>query len=1560
MPQRTQTYKLDYFKQGSYYSGDISDYRRFVTMDYNMESYIGIIGVGVIEGWTIDIVSGLTIQILPGYGIINGFFSESPYTVKQRSDMVAGDREIEVLNENDVPEQPLTPIQRANYIAVVQLYDPSFNPVGDIENAYVKVVVPEQITLPNNTDTYIYAQRPSGATPYPPLVDYPPLPGPPPDRNNYNDYDSYRAAMDIYDAKIAAIHNYEWYTNPDNHFTAVEFVTSSNNVQASSKVLLGRVVTRGNSVSNIDLGNVDNLANLESQIKQVATEYLVEHRHGGNKPFDPPRVKLATDIRDTSLSQYNAANNRLTYSILERDPTGITLGHKHTYSIDSSGNGQTIGLIGSTVAHFHKIAGLVVGNSEATVDTLQSHTHTLPSTSSDGTWHSTTPFVVYVNGSIMGDQTSPYIHADPVTQTIAFDKGVSVSNSMYSVSFVVNVTDPAGDPAVLNYSYSARDVSVYHFMFKMTVDYDKVYRDYYSPADENNSASSAIAISNLATHPFTFATFDSSGEISGISGLTDLKTQSSAAQSLLKNQGEQFMFTPDAARDIPITLVEVGHIDEVKVEFLGSTEVAGKLRPENILYLNANKILTGQFIPEVIPFVSHVGRMKEECFPLQYVMISNDGVRYSVIPTITDISLGHYHRLMVNKQTTGATTDMMIANDVIYYQNDSHNNTYFVYHAHGVQSGLVSSAGTDELMNWYNNVASSTVASPDHIHNVTYPVMGNEKTIYAVKEDIEGNIYVGTSDGFMIIPQSPTYQFVVNGVELYFYGNDLWNLLKKVKAQYEVETGNPIVINESIYGDQLAQADLTNEGDSVLLIGTPYPNRPTDNIMIKRISSFALPDFGYTITKPISKVLSTETVISTNTHSTPSTAVVQRNFNDVPVWSIELNTNISPSQNYIASNISTDVFLTGSNLLVKSVGLNKSPYQPWIPTDLPFAINIIRKTIKDPDDNYWACTNNGVLVSRSYSSGNIFEFASLPGGYPDIQDIMNGERGAIYCASAWGIFKTLDEGKTWEALFNVIGGFRQIVRDRSLDKSNIVNGHYHEFDVDNSGNGFLGESIGTGIKHVHVVSDWNVADTMGHTHTMIVTLYAVDNSNVIWKSIDNGANWIQYGSLPDGECGDLFASFGCLFVSQSGGLYKSTNGSSWNNVMSGKVYSYEWSYDMSELLLGSNNILYGTMDGKTFYSVYQFGGKPSVILLNSGSQQYFGYAYSNISQNFHFKQPIFGGSNLAAIVDFEKWYAQGGSWKTSDPYDVYINNKLALSTKSDKDSRDVLSYHFTVNPSDGSLDFSATTELTKSIAIYDSVIEVANTYGFSTGDSIVVMSNTGSLYSNIEAINGNVLTLDSPSSQVIIVPSAVKKIPLLDGQSSILVNIYESALSNVGSFTHEQVEDGLSNYSDGRPYKFNDTYLSNLLQLTQAVRYVYPDINSEFVNNKFYDFRYSWNPSDPLYPDINDYIDIVTSDIYNQKVYDNNFIGQWAKSINTILIGFGPFSGSILVATDMGIFISQLTASFEANWFYVSDLPYSVYDLMIYEGSVLYAATSNGTYYSKDLKNTALIYHKTS
>ena len=1589
MPTRSDNYKLEYFRQGGYYSAR-SDRRRFLTIDYNLQSYIGIAGIGVISGWTIESLGGLKVQIIPGDGVVNGFYVESPFTVKQRSDMVPGDREVSVMPSPDgEPQDDLTPSQRATYVSVVQLYDPSFNPVGPIENAYVKVVVPTELTLSNNTDSYIYAERPSDATPYPPLEDYPPPAGLPPVRREYSSYADYQVALAEYNAKLDAIHDYQWYTNPDNHFTAVDFVIQGSRVASSNRVYLGRVVTRSGEVTKIDTDGVDNLASMYAEIKSIATDLLVAHRHGGSQPFDPPKVRLETDIREGALASYDKETGRAIYSVMSKVETSIELGHKHTYQVDEDGNGQTIDQIGSTNAHFHKITEGVVEQQENSADFVKNHTHTIETEEAQGdTWTSTSPYVVYVNGDRFGDETSTNLSVNATTKRITFENGISSTFNKYSTNFEAYGRE---------YSYEAREVSVLSFMLRMIADFNRTFAEELalnvtrlegleatayqqlrgslgSPLEtgtdpnvreggdefwvENGEPVVEVITASeenryldaLNQNPFIFS--ESGGSVSdgNWAGIGDLVSQSSAAQQLLREEGDRFVFTPNAADNISITLEELGTIDEVTIEILGNVEVTGKLRPESIIYLNANKILSGEFIPEVIPFISHVGRLEEEFLPFQYPLVSDDAVRFQAVPAITDVSLDHYHKLFIGQDWSGATSDTMVGNEAVYYQEDEDGNTYFIAHAHGVSEGTVNEAEKSGLLEWQNNVGS-TITTSEHTHNMIIPAIGNAKAIYALKEDVNGNIYVGTSDGFIVIPDSDAYQFVMNGVDLYFYGNDLWDLLQKARLQYEAETGNPFFLTERVYLPQVTKAEelLNSDGDSVLLENTIEPDRQGDQVMITKISHFKMPNFKYIDEKNEFEVTSLEQVVSGPDSS--GNVIVEREFNDVPIWSIEIKTALTEGASYVSSTLNTDLIVVGSNLVSRSIGIERTPYQPWNAVDLPFSVGVNRNLIKASDGSYWMATNGGVLVSRDYANGDAFDVTNLPGGNPDIKDLLEGEKGTIYTVSPSGIFTTMDGGKTWSKKFDVINGFIEISRDFTLDKTTTVDDHYHTLDVDIEGNGFSSESIGSGTTHVHKIDSWDIASTLGHTHTLIVTLYAVDDNKIIYRSIDNGETWSSYGELPQGENGSVFPAFGNLFVSQDDGLYSSSDGSAWDMVLQSKIFSYEWAYDMDSFFLGGDNIVYSTYNGSAYETVYSFGGYPSTILLEQGSRKHFGYAYSNMARVFHFKDFLIPEGDLTALIDFGQWLAQEGSWDAQDPYDVYIDYRRVLSTKYEEDNRVSRGYNFEVNASDGLLDFSAETTLTAPVSIYDNTIEVESSDGFSVGDQIAIGPDDNSIYVNITAINGDTLTMSLRASESYDISEKVVKIPNLNGDTSVLLNIYNSLLSNIGTLTHDDIEDGLSNYSDGRPYKFNDSYLSNLLQLTQAVRYVYPDINSDFINDIFYDFRYSESTTDPLYPYIGDYIDTLTSSIYNQKFYESPFTRKKAKAINRVLIGYGSFAGTIIVATDIGIFWAKLVPNLEANWFYINDLPFTVNDIVIFGGTRLIAATENGTYYTDDMVN---------
>ena len=1657
----TPNYKMERFIRGSYYSA-ASDYRRFVTMDYNTESYVGIVGVGIIEGWTIEHVSGLDVQILPGRGIIDGFYSESPYTIEQRSDMVAGDREVEVLPDKDgIPEPPLTIPQRATYVSVVRLYDPTYNPVGDIENSFVKVVVPTVKTLYDNADNYIFATRPAGALPYPKLDDLSvqiALLGNPPERSAYPNYNTYKVALNAYDAKLQVIYNYEWYTNPDNHFTAVQFDVTTSPIPTSSQVLLGKVVTRSGNVSKIDVSGVDSLAGLQSKIREFASQYIVAHRHGGTQPFDPPQVRLETDKRDTSLLSYDPTAGMATFSVLERDYTSITLGHKHTYKMDSDGNGYTIDQIGNENSHIHKIVAYVVQSQQTTLLPVESHIHTVTtSTQKADTWSTDSRFVVYLNGNWFADETSTYVTTDPVKKQITLNRGVSEVFKTYSSTFTVNIAS-AVPPIVETFSYTGKAESVYRFMNQLMLAFYAKYRTALQWDYRQIYLTGVLATSD----PFVF--YETSGNILSedfsisIVGYDDIVSQSQSANVLLKEEGDQFLFTPNAARDIPVTLVNKtsAYSDVVTIEFLDNTEVTGTLRPENITYIKAEKILTGEFEPDVIPFISHIGRLQDRFSPFQYSLVSNDGIRYTASPSITEPQDDHYHRMQLDKSGNGTTTDTMVAGEVAYYATGPSGTAYFVAHTHSVSNFIIqASAENSGLLAWQNDLHGTSETTSVHSHVTIYPSKGNNKIVYSVKEDPDGNIYAGTSDGFMMIPSSASYVYVLNGHEFNMVGTDLWQLLIDASAQYEVLTDKQFVVTEEIYGGQITEAlqDLTVVGDSVLMYGQNVPDIGQDIVMIKRIDHFKMSNFKYVATKDLSEILPTETVIgqktvrisdgvevdpamvTANAMSTVKTMyIVERDFQSTPIWSMDFrrvtfptigsssssssssflstsssssisgnssasssssssssfgiitssssstsssnssssssiiptssssssfdssSSETSSSQSFVMDTDYVDILTVGSDVIAKNRNLSQNTNKTWQSVSIPFSVGVLRKIFKATNGDFWLSTNNGVMVSRSHNEGDIFTIATQPGVDPNIKDVVEGDNDNIYCASSSGIFKTVNEGKTWSKIFSVLQGFNQMIRDYSVDKSNIVSGHYHDVSVDSEGNGILETSIGTGVAHTHVVAEWVIDTTLSHTHNLVVTFYAVGNDKKIWKSIDSGVTWAFYVSLPDGECGEIFAAFDKVFVSQSDGLYRYDT--VWVNVLEQKVYSYGWNYDMSEFFVGCNNVIYSTPDGSSFGVIHDFDGMPALILLENDSRKNFGYAYSSETLTFHFRDLFITSDPVVSLVDFNRWYDSQGAWPEQTPYQIYIDDRLILSTQYnktnrvleiDKDYRDIKQQYFTVHPVTGLLNFSVSTLLVNDINIYDLYVDVRDSTGLYAGDTVLISDSIfNGFFDTISAVNGNEITLSSRSTQLIALPATLVKIPSLTGDSDITANIYDSVLSNSGTLTHDQVEDHLSIYSDGRPYKLNDTYLSNLLQLTQAIRYVYPDINSEFKNDVFYDFRYDNDPSSPYY--VGNFIDLLTSELYNKKIYDNNFVSKKSRSINKILFGYERFANTIIVATDIGIFWAVKESNYQANWFYVNDLPFAVYDLILFKGEKLIAATIQGTYYTDDMK----------
>lgn len=532
----TNHFEMPYFSAGMFYSGE-ADMRRFFTLDYNMESFIGVIGAGVIEGWEITAQDGLQVTIGYGTAIINSFFSESPFDVKERSLVLPTD----------------TVIQQGYYIDGSTYYD--------------KVLNTNSITLSDNADNYIYIYRNA----------------------------AYQSIIPYYEPNNDSP-TLETNVNKQPSFTAVAFGVTTSYAGASSggRMFVGLVVTRNGVITEIDTSKVASIKSLESSIIAYGQHLLQTHQHGGAKPYDPPHVILRTDIRRTVLT--TAKGNNATYKILYSDPTGIELGHRHYFSVDDDGDGLTVETVGTTEPHYHNITRYVVGDPVTDSDVLANHTHTMPiSVDSPDTWNDEADYAVYINDEpYEGTAATVY----DTRKEISFTADVTVTNRR----FLINHTLSDG----VVYRFEQDSQSLFWFVLSSALDFYNVYGD-----DIRNGTRENIFIPDPATP------------------VTILKEQSLVGETVLVEAGDVFRFVGDASpEEVVVTLVDPGHVDEVKVEVVSNSEVTGKLRAQNVLYIPAEKFKTGTFAAGRIPILNHLGRYLEECSFDQGRMYSYDGLIY--------------------------------------------------------------------------------------------------------------------------------------------------------------------------------------------------------------------------------------------------------------------------------------------------------------------------------------------------------------------------------------------------------------------------------------------------------------------------------------------------------------------------------------------------------------------------------------------------------------------------------------------------------------------------------------------------------------------------------------------------------------------------------------------------------------------------------------------------------------------------------------------------------------------------------------------------------------------
>jgi len=553
---------LPYFGDAYRYSGE-ADRQRFLYLDYNLESYVGVIGVGLISGWTITDAGGLNITIGAGTAILRDFFSESPFTVKERSTVLPGDTVVSLGYYVDIVE----PAEDDNdYDADLGQFPPS---VSDTTTYYDKILYSSPLTMADDSDNYVYIYR----------------------NSNESQDDPYHEP----DNSLPII---ETASNENPIHTAVAFgITSSKKLaQTSGREFIGKIVTRSGDITEIDVSDVTTLQGLAGPILAFGESAVNTHNHGGSGTYDPEAIHLRTDLRKTFLQSVNDAE--AVYRIMYSDPTSITNGHKHRFMVDSSGNGFTVDNIGGTDTHYHEILEYAVLSAVLGDDLVDDHGHTLPVTAtSTDPWVTAGDFVININDI---PYTGSNATVDPSEKTITFTEDVTVTKRKYSI----NKTFDDGS----TYDFESNENGVFRFLLRASLDY------YSKNADEIHTDTKTPLIFPDPTTP--------------VSTLAD---QSVVAEQRLVAAGDTFKFTGVVAPDpVTVILVEPGSIDEVTIEITSNSEVTGKLKAQNVLYLPAEKFVTGTFDIGRIPILSHVGRLLEECKFAAERGISQDGYTYTV------------------------------------------------------------------------------------------------------------------------------------------------------------------------------------------------------------------------------------------------------------------------------------------------------------------------------------------------------------------------------------------------------------------------------------------------------------------------------------------------------------------------------------------------------------------------------------------------------------------------------------------------------------------------------------------------------------------------------------------------------------------------------------------------------------------------------------------------------------------------------------------------------------------------------------------------------------------
>ena len=1512
--RQTQTYGLTIFDTGDFLYPEL-DKRRFITLDYHLENYIGIVGNGVTKGWDIEPLEGLNIRVSNGSGFIAGMYSESHYFLDPRTGEPLRRSEAESLGysigdeipgwasktgswagsffqEGGTPPESAIVFKQlgpdgedANYDGITDgvlspVYDrPSYSHLAD---PYVKAYAPNSnyLTLQDNADNYIFAERISS----------------------------------------------------DPYETFVRLLSFTSFAANSTRSFVAKVVTRSGSVSKIDITGSFRLSGMSGQIAELGKELVRTHIHGGSKPTDPPRIKLKTDIRTCVPNK--SVNGATTFTIIPSMSTGVSEGHSHKFQAGSLGDGYTVSVVGDYGFHYHRIEGFktteTIGNYGTTAAIY--HDHDVPQT--DSSISSAIKFRVYVNGR----EASPSDYTvNSSNGTITFAKGkASITANLYSCSFTIRgtITDP--DTARV-YTFEREAANLQSFVMSMVSKFFGFYRKeiegvnvisdtrtmrQYNPEtkkkedvevttsrlgeggyylrdpfaclfmsdgrsaemDEQGKLhiqdyvpiSEPLSSDNIASRTKSEQDVDSGGTVyslyeaaeANIWGYEDLAPMAAMAAQVLKKDGDTFVLLPRIAKFIPIELKRAGKSDEVVVEILDDVEVTGILRNDSIYFVKAEKFISGQFDHARIPFLNHIGRMGELFYPQASNSVTRDGVEFIPSAYKTDIATGHSHRVYVDADGNGVTIATLINNKIAVWQYDQAGKVVRITHSHTIQNGKALPATNAGVNLW-----SGLDASTSHSHSVDEVVHGSAKAIYAMCEDADGNLMMCTSSGIFVLPIDKAYLVSIDDRSYYYYGLSLVEAVQKASVRYANETGESANITSATLDQAIvAEYEMTQVGDVYTFDGTPVVSASRE--LLAKIDNLYQESTKNEQDIEYDEVKIREIKLN-NLSALPDAEpyfLVRKLFDSKVIWDVSI--------------------IDGLTVLVSHNGIIYGSKNGWKQATIPSVSGVVRKSACI-GTAYVLATSDGGSISRNNSAA--YSTLTALSSSDCFDAVTIGTRIAV--ATPAGVYMVSEDG-TAEITLS-ISNCRQLAVDMAFPGGPAI--------------------------------------------------YCVDGLGSIWVSTDSGATWSAGGEMPHslGECGRLYPMFGKVLVATSTGLYL-MDGTSNSLILKKTVRCSTWSSDYTTVKIGGDGFVYSTIDGETFSELLSLGGVPFPAVYVDNNIRHFGYAHSYLG-GVCFEVPPSPSSKVTIATSFDKWSATEGGWAAS-AYEFFIDKARVFSTRPQTviDLRGTSCDNFQIYSQSGEIDFSWFVKLSSNANRGDRVIYVDSSPSFDVPRSIILIGNQSPYVKTYvlasSASNGAVFLSEKLPNDVN-AGDTVRILSTMTADNTVTANLYDSDLASIGVLNHYEVEDSLSDASIGLPMRISETYVSNLSALSMAVKRAIPEATDSLKGWKSYNMNYECDPNSLNY--VGNDFDIEATMAGRQTTFGRDQGNREASIVRCLTFGDGDYAEILFAGTDAGLFRTAITPSMESPWLPVPNCPVSdVYGIVVIDGNSVLVVGTGGMYKS--------------